>query len=122
MNKLILALSCGLLCCVQDIKAQGESEENGDVVYKLTHTPMCLDNYQSGFYYSDGGKVFTMRNYISSSDSHVLSLKVSPSGSSYAFINDGQGKKSINVYDLWKPKKQLALIIQNLSQEKLTKL
>ena len=110
MNKLILALSCSLLCCVQDINAQGESEEKGDVVYKLTHTPMCLDNYQSGFYYSDGGKVFTMRNYTSSTDSHVLSLKVSPAGSSYAFINEAKGRKSIKVYDLWKPKKQLALI------------
>ena len=110
MNKLILALSCSLLCCVQDINAQGESEEKGDVVYKLTHTPMCLDNYQSGFYYSDGGKVFTMRNYTSSTDSRVLSLKVSPAGSSYAFINEANGRKSIKVYDLWKPKKQLALI------------
>lgn len=110
MNKLILSLSCGLLCCVQNIFAQGESEERGDVVYKLTHTPVCLDNFQSGFYYSDGGKVFTMRNFPSAIASHVLSLKVSPSGASYSFINEVGGKRTVNVYDLWKPKTQIAAI------------
>lgn len=110
MNKLILSLSCGLLCCVQNIMAQGESEEKGDVVYKLTHVPVCLDNYQSGFYYSDGGKVFTMRNFPSAIASHVLSLKVSPSGASYSFINEEGGKRSVNVYDLWKPKNLIAAI------------
>ena len=110
MNKLILSLSCGLLCCVQNIMAQGESEEKGDVVYKLTHVPVCLDNYQSGFYYSDGGKVFTMRNFPSAIASHVLSLKVSPAGVSYSFINEEGGKRSVNVYDLWKPKNLIAAI------------
>ena len=100
MNKLIISLSFGFLCCVQNIMAQGESEERGDVVYKLTHAPVCLDNYQSGFYYSDGGKVFTMRNYPSASGSHVVSLKVSPAGSSYSFINEASGKRSVYVYDL----------------------
>ena len=95
MNKLILSLSCGLLCCVQNIMAQGESEEKGDVVYKLTHVPVCLDNYQSGFYYSDGGKVFTMRNFPSAIASHVLSLKVSPAGVSYSFINEEGGCEKI---------------------------
>lgn len=110
MNKLILSLSCGLLCCVQNIMAQGESEEKGDVVYKLTHVPVCLDNYQSGFYYSDGGKVFTMRNFPSAIASHVLSLKVSPAGVSYSFINEEGGKRSVNVYNLWKPKELIASI------------
>ena len=113
MNKLIISLSFGFLCCVQNIMAQGESEERGDVVYKLTHAPVCLDNYQSGFYYSDGGKVFTMRNYPSASGSHVVSLKVSPAGSSYSFINEASGKRSVYVYDLWKPKKQIAAISAN---------
>lgn len=113
MNKLIISLSFGFLCCVQNIMAQGESEERGDVVYKLTHAPVCLDNYQSGFYYSDGGKVFTMRNYPSASGSHVVSLKVSPAGSSYSFINEARGKRSVYVYDLWKPKKQIAAISAN---------
>ena len=113
MNKLIISLSFGFLCCVQNIMAQGESEKRGDVVYKLTYAPVCLDNYQSGFYYSDGGKVFTMRNYPSASGSHVVSLKVSPAGSSYSFINEASGKRYVYVYDLWKPKKQIAAISAN---------
>ena len=116
MNRFILSLSCGLMCCVQVVNAQTDDVEKSEdvkqpnVVYSLKHEPTCIDNYQSGFYYSNGGTVFTMRNYPSVKASNVTSLKICPSGATYAFINEGKEKKTINIYDLWRPKKQHATI------------
>lgn len=116
MNRFILSLSCGLMCCVQVANAQtddvemSEGVKQSDVVYSLKQEPTCIDNYLSGFFYANGGTVFTMRNYPTVKTSNVTSLKLCPSGATYAFINEVKGKKAVNVYDLWRPKKQYATL------------
>lgn len=116
MNRFILSLSCGLMCCVQVANAQTDGVEQSDdvkqpdVVYSLKHEPTSIDNYQSGFFYANGGNVFTMRNYPAAKASNVTTLKVSPSGATYAFIDETKGKKQIKVFDLWQPKKLYANI------------
>ena len=104
------------MCCVQVANAQtddvemSEGVKQSDVVYSLKQEPTCIDNYLSGFFYANGGTVFTMRNYPTVKTSNVTSLKLSPSGATYAFINEVKGKKAVNVYDLWRPKKQYATL------------
>ena len=91
MRKLYLSLfwlmmgGCPLYAQVADGDAQ-------PVVYNQKYVPIGLDNYQSGFYYYNGGKVYTMRSFNVASAANILSLKVNPSGSSYAILDSKKGK------------------------------
>ncbi len=91
--------------------AQGNVLDPQPIVYNQKYVPSGLDNYQSGFYYFNGGKVYTMRSFNVASASSILSLKVNPSGSSYAILDSKKGKNTIHVYDLWKAKNELAKIV-----------
>lgn len=84
----------------------GSNEQS--VVYTQKYVPHGLDNYQSGFYYYNGGKVYTMRSFNVASGAEIVSLKVNPSGSSYAMIDRKKGKATVHIYDLWKAKNELA--------------
>lgn len=109
MRKLYLSLfwlmmgGCPLYAQVADGDAQ-------PVVYNQKYVPIGLDNYQSGFYYYNGGKVYTMRSFNVASAANILSLKVNPSGSSYAILDSKKGKNTVFIYDLWKAKNELAKI------------
>lgn len=101
-----------LLCAIGGMEIMlAQTSTNGDdqpVVYTQKYVPHGLDNYQSGFYYYNGGKVYTMRSYNVASGSEIASLKVNPSGSSYAVIDKKKDKSIVHIYDLWKAKNELS--------------
>lgn len=109
MKKFYLSLSF-LLAMTLPSFAQDDRSDAQPIVYNQKYVPCGVDNYQSGFYYFNGGKVYTMRSFNVASASNILSLKVNPSGASYAFLDSKKGKNTIYVYDLWKAKNELAKI------------
>lgn len=86
------------------------ASEAKPIVYNQLYQPFGLDNYQSGFFYYNGAKVYSMRSYNVAAENKVVSLKVNPSGSDYAVLDTQNGRNSIHILDLWKAKKQLAQI------------
>ena len=101
----------GLLGFMASMHAQVNSaSEAKPIVYNQLYQPFGLDNYQSGFFYYNGAKVYSMRSYNVAAENKVVSLKVNPSGSDYAVLDTQNGRNSIHILDLWKAKKQLAQI------------
>lgn len=108
MKKIYITIFCAI-ASIGFMQAQTTTSGNEQpVVYTQKYVPHGLDNYQSGFYYFNGNKVYTMRSYNVASGSEIVSLKVNPSGASYAVIDRKKGKATIRIYDLWKAKMELA--------------
>lgn len=63
-----------------------------------------LDNYLFSSYYYNGSSVYNLRSIpLCRATGDIRSLKINPSGSTYAIWTQRKGKKSaIAVYDLWK--------------------
>lgn len=104
-----LALFCACLSVTSNLSAQtNTSVENKDYVYKQKVSPTDMDNYLFSTYYYNEKKVYNLRNLIqSASSSPITSLKINPSGTSYAVLSKKGEKGQVCIYDLWKSKKLL---------------
>lgn len=109
MKNVLFTLSCCVFASISGM-AQNVDSEGKPVIYEQKQTPIGLDNYQSGFYYYNGKNVFTMRSFKVASGSDIKSLKINPSGSSYAYIDDKKGVKSVVINDLWKANKRIGTL------------
>ena len=107
MKKIIIALfSC--VCCVSLSAQTAEKPVKKDYVYKQKVSPEGIDNYLFSTYYYNGKKTYNLRNLtLSSSSGEVVSLKVNPSGTSFAVLSAKGEKTYVAVYDLWRAKKTL---------------
>ena len=107
MKKIIIALfSC--ICCVSLSAQTEEKPMKKDYVYKQKVLPEGIDNYLFSTYYYNGKKTYNLRNLtLSSSSGEVVSLKVNPSGTSFAVLSAKGEKTHVAVYDLWRAKKTL---------------
>ena len=61
---------------------------------------MGLANYYSAFYYYNGPEILNMRNYSMFTGKPITSLKINPSGASYAFIESKNDKNTVDIYRL----------------------
>lgn len=106
MKETIFAFSLALAMTVP-VSAQNDADTLKPIVFHQGQTPVGIDNYGSGFYYYNGKKVYTLRNYVAATGSEIYGLKVNPSGSSYAIIDKRKGKGIVKVFDLWKAQDEL---------------
>lgn len=84
--------------------AFAQEQNAADVVVKQKLAPEEIDNYQSGLYYSSGGKVYTMRSYKMASGKDITALRVNPAGSDLSYIDAVGDKSKLSVIDLWNGK------------------
>ena len=105
MKKIVIAF-VGCFCCLS-LNAQTDVKpEKKDYVYKQKVSPAGIDNYLFSYY--NGKKTYNLRNLtLSSSPGEVVSLKINPSGSSYAVLSRKGEKAEVAVHDLWRAKKTL---------------
>lgn len=106
MKETIFAFSLALAMAVP-VSAQNDADTLKPIVFHQGQTPVGIDNYGSGFYYYNGKKVYTLRNYVAATVTEIGGLKVNPSGSSYAIIDKKKGKGLVKVFDLWKAQDEL---------------
>lgn len=99
---LTLCMSCSLLC-----SAQTADQKQLNYVYSQKSVPMGIDNYLFSTYYYSGKKTFNLRGATMSSTKPVASLRINPSGSSFAVLEENGGKGSVKILDLWKSDKVL---------------
>lgn len=99
------------MCC--SVMMNGASQEAGAgenkiYVYNQKNTPSGLENYLFSTYYFDSKKVYNLRNMLMcSAGGEILSMKINPSGTTFAVIADKGKKKVVTVYDLWKSDKKI---------------
>lgn len=90
-----------MLGCTLGLSAQeAETPKPHDTKVKLSKTADGFANYYSGYYYYHGGEIFNMRNYPMFAGNKISSLRINPSGTSYAFIDNKKDKNSVDVYSL----------------------
>lgn len=100
----------GLMCClyIPTLFAQTATEATGQYVYKQKVTPQGIDNYLFSTYYYNGKKTYNLRSIpLSSAPGSILSLKVNPSGTSFAILAQKGKENHVLVYDLWKANRTL---------------
>ena len=81
-----------------------------DYVYPQKVVPTGIDNYLFSTYYYHGKKTYNLRNAVMSSSATVFSLKINPSGSSFAVLERKGDGGDILIYDLWKSDRELHCI------------
>ncbi len=88
--------------------AQTAKEPKTEYTYPQKVAPLGIDNYQFSTYYYNGKKTFNLRNLpLSTTSGEVSSMKINPSGTSFAILTRKGEKSTVSVHDLWKAKKEL---------------
>lgn len=102
MKKLLLGALCSL--CLSPVSAQtGIPEAGQEYVYKQKATPQGVDNYLFSTYYYNGKKTYNLRSLpIGSAPGNIASLKINPSGTSFALLAQKGKSTQVEVCDLWK--------------------
>ncbi len=103
-------LVLGITCCFSSLIsfAQSAPTVGQEFNYPQKETPVGIDNYQFSTYYYSGEKAYNLRNLVMCSVSgDVQSLKVNPSGTSFAALSKKKEKTQVSIYDLWKANKKL---------------
>lgn len=95
----------GLMYClyIPALFAQTGAHGTDQYVYKQKVTPQGIDNYLFSTYYYNGKKTYNLRSFpLSSASAPILSLKINPSGASFAVLVQKGKSSQVAVYDLWK--------------------
>lgn len=89
---------CVTVLCSLHAGAQSVKE----YVFPQKVRPVKIDRYAFTGYYHNGPRVYNLKQAeMTRAKGDVLSMKISPSGSSYAVLSEKDGKKHLRVYDLW---------------------
>lgn len=98
------------MCAVvgNTVSAQTSKEPKTEYIYSLKTTPLGMDNYFISTYYYHGKNTFNLRNIpISTTSGEIISMKINPSGTSFALLTRKGENTSVSIHDLWKAKKVL---------------
>lgn len=100
MKKLTFAVA--LLLASSVCSFAQDTEEVKVKSKNLTHVPMGIDHYLSSYYYYNGKNVYNItNNAMVTASKGIQSLKVSPAGTSYLFMDVNKAKNTLRMYDLW---------------------
>lgn len=98
----------GLMCCLYISTFAQTGTDAGQYVYKQKVVPLGIDNYLFSTYYYNGKKTYNLRSLpLCTASGSIMSLKVNPSGTSFAVLaRKGKGTH-VAIYDLWKSNRTL---------------
>lgn len=92
---------CGLGGVVHAQNSNGALKD--EYLYKQKVVPSAVSNYLFSTYYFNGKKAYNLRSLPMATASGIIqSMKVNPSGTTFALLSEKAGVKSVAVYDLWK--------------------
>lgn len=108
LKGILTALIIGIGSCWTTTYAQTGKEPKTEYTYNQKETPQGIDNYLLATYYYNGKKTFNLRNYpISTTSGEVISMKINPSGSSFALLTRKDQTNRVSIHDLWENEKKL---------------
>lgn len=105
MRKLALFLSCCLCFPYMFAQVTTQKETQQKYIYPQKVAPMGMDNYLFSTYFHNGKKSYNLRNSMLSSSGPVISLKINPSGSSFAVLSGKNDKRKVSIHNLWQSEK-----------------
>lgn len=72
-------------------------------MYRQKVVPQSVENYLFSSYYFSGKKAYNLRALaMGSTAGDILSMKLNPSGTSFALLFDKNGGRGVTIFDLWK--------------------
>lgn len=90
------------------IYAQAEQNVKTEYVYNQKTTPKGIDNYLFSIYHYSGKNTFNLRSLpLSRTLGDVVSMKINPSGTSFAILTREGKTTNVSIHDLWKANKEL---------------
>lgn len=97
-------LICGILGISSSVYAQTSATRIPDhYVYKQKVVPQSVENYLFSTYYFSGKKAYNLRALaMGSTAGDIRSMKLNPSGTSFAVLYDKDGNRGVTIFDLWK--------------------
>ncbi len=105
---------CGISAAVFCICSTGAFAQTDDVAegqvysYPQKVTPQSFENYLFSTYYHNGKKTYNLHNLVlGAASGEVVSMKINPSGTSFATLSKKGEQSRVTIYDLWKAKKKL---------------
>lgn len=103
MKKLLFGTLCSL--SLSYVSAQITPITGQEDVYKQKVTPQGVDNYLFSTYYYNAKKTYNLRNLsLGTASGSITSLKINPSGTSFAVLaQKGKGTQAA-IHDLWRAK------------------
>lgn len=108
LKGILTTLIIGIGSCCTTTYAQTKKEPKTEYTYNQKETPQGIDNYLLATYYYNGKKTFNLRNYpISTTSGEVISMKINPSGSSFALLTRKDQTNRVSIHDLWETEKKL---------------
>ena len=82
--------------------AFAQTEKKSEYVFKQERSPLNFETYYMTSYYNNFKEVYNIKGYeLNYSSDSIVSMKINPSGTSYAMITKRKGKSYLNIYDLW---------------------
>ena len=82
--------------------AFAQTEKKSEYVFKQERPPLNFETYYMTSYYNNFKEVYNIRGYeLNYSSDSIVSIKINPSGTSYAMITKRKGKSYLDIYDLW---------------------
>ena len=80
-----------------------DNQAKTEYVYKQKVEPLAMDNYLFSTYYYNGKKTYNLRSFAMGSVSgEVSSMKINPSGTTFAVLYEKGEYKQLAIFDLWK--------------------
>ena len=115
MNKLKLyVVLVAALCCNQSMAQQEESSAKYIKSYAQNDTIRDFDCYSFVGYWRNSNSVHNLRGYsILNYKEPILSMKIDPSGRTFAVLSAKKGKTIVSLYDLWKSNRRLYSVKNN---------
>lgn len=82
--------------------AFAQTEKKSEYVFKQEIYPMNFETYYMTSYFNNFKQIYNIRGYeLNYSSDSIVSVKINPSGTSYAMITKRKGKSYLDIYDLW---------------------
>ena len=82
--------------------AFAQTEKKSEYVFKQERSPLNFETYYMTSYYNNFKEVYNIKGYeLNYSSDSIVSIKINPSGTSYAMITKRKGKSYLDIYDLW---------------------
>lgn len=97
-------LACGICGIPYSLYAQTSATQTPkDYVYKQKVVPQSVENYLFSAYYFSGKKAYNLRALaMGSTTGDIWSMKLNPSGTSFAVLYNKGGEKGVTIFDMWK--------------------
>ena len=74
-----------------------------EYIYKQKVVPSIINNYLFSTYYYNGKRAYNLRSLpMGTTSGNIVSMKINPSGTTFALLAEKGDSKNVTVYDLWK--------------------